>query len=266
MKRFIVALFTFLCLFSNAIALTYDDIQKGMSYQEVLAALKEFEVEEKEFETSKSIIVKNKDYDIGIGFKKEVNKASAIYFTKYGKKTSSIDLFVPDWSLEMDDVMDVLEAENAEYKFHPSETRFAIRNGERVKLEQPETIYTVRCYGYMDYIPVEYYLTFDSSGKLAKVDIGPTGIKEENKESNYLILLTYLGELLGAPAEAKTDDYTSFSSEDGGAILDDVCYWEYKGSQYKITIETLVEQDSNDDDLFKADFYKTVSLIVTEIE
>lgn len=265
MRKAIIALLcVFLCFSGSAHALKYNDIRDGMSYQEIMAVLNGLEIEEKVFETSTSYTAKNKDYNIRFYIKED--GVHIFDFAQVGNKTSSLELFVPDWSLEIDDIMDVLEEEKVEYHYRPRETRYATLNGKRTKLEQPETIHIVNCYGFMDFIPVEYNLTFNQEGKLTEIEIGPSGIKEENEESNYLVIMSYLGNAFGMPEKAETDDSTTFLSEDGGASLEDTCFWENKDSKYTMVIETLIERESAEDEPYEGVFYKNVSLIITPID
>ncbi len=95
-----------------------------------------------------------------------------------------------------------------------------------------------------------------------EVNIGPNG----NKESNYLIMMAYLGNKLGVPIESETDDSIEFSSGDGSVILEDTCYWESTNSKYEMIIESSIEQDGENDELYKGVYYKSVSLIITPID
>ncbi len=265
MRKAIVALLClFLCFSGRAHAFKYNDIHDSMSYEEIMTILTGLEIEEKAFETSTSYTAKNEDYNIKFYINED--GVHIFNFQQLGNKTSSLDLFVPDWSLEIDDIMMVLEEEKVEYHYRPRETRYVTRNGKRTLLEQPEVVHYVSCYGYLDFIPVEYNLTFNQLGSLIEVDIGPSGITGENEKSNYLIILAYLGDTLGIPIEAETDDSTEFLSEDGGAILEDTCYWKHKNSNYKMVIETLIEGVSEDDEPYKGEFYQNVSLIITPID
>ena len=260
----VILLFVMLGAYASTFALEYNDVKYQMGYQDVLNVLDGLSIDQKVSENSKSISIKNNEYIIYYRFSED--KVSAIRFQKLGNTTSSLNLFDPDWSLEIDDIIDLLENENAEYSYQLRVSNYTFINGKRVKLDSPEPVYTVRCYGFLDDYPAEYDLTFNVNGELVKIELGPSGIKEENSKSNYLILLAYLGEVFGPPMEAKTQDWKRFLSEDGGSILEDTCYWEHNGLRYTIVIETLIEQDSEEDEPFKGDFYKNVNLIISEIE
>lgn len=271
MKRIIIVMLFCFCLFFYGVALAeqqlailkYNDIEKGMSYNDVLTILRDkgFAFEEKEFETSKSIIIRNDHYKIGIGIKDD--KVSALFFTKLGEKTSNLDLFDKGWSFKIDDIISLLEEENAEYDYNPENMYYSDRNGIKIWLEYPIPVQPLNFNGYMDGIPVRYYLTFDQDGSLLKNVIRDIHTGDENIESNYLVILSYMVEHAGIPEGIKTEDEKTFSIEDGGAILSDSCHWKYHDSWYEMIIETMIEQASEDDEPFKGDFYKSVSLIVT---
>lgn len=259
MRRvFVIIICILLFLMCNAYALEYDDIKLGMNYKEVKDALRGYELQE----SSKSITLKNNEYKVSVGFSDGV--VNLLRFEKMGEKTSSIELFDSPWYTDLYEIIDTLEEEKAYYQYRPRETKNTTQNGKRIRLEQPVLNHIVHCYGFLDYIPVEYSLTFNQEEELTGISISPSDLKEEKDESNYFILLSYMVKKHGFPEEAKVDDHTSFSNEDGSASLYDSCYWDYQDTKYELTIETTYEK-SLDDETISGDLYKYVSLNISQI-
>ena len=252
MKRIsAVVICILLSLLGNAYALNYNDIKMDMSYQEVVPLLSEFELEEKAYESSdsKSITAKKPDTTLYIGFKD--NRVSSYSYYKQGKEMTSLDFFEVDWSLTIDDVILMLEKEQGKYEYGTNEL-----------YDKSGYNYSFGFNGYLDYIPVEYFMRFNQEGNLTEIIITASMYFQE---SDYLTILAYMGNRFGKPENVETDEVTTFSDDDKAVEVVDTCNWISNNSIYNVIISTSIDKDDVDEIVYGM-INNSISIIIEPIK